>query len=160
MAEARMFFGGLPYGPDVAKLVAKFGVPAVGALISHEDIADCIGHDWKTARYTGVVASWRSKLRRDHNIDTAAEVGVGVKILTGQERIDASEGDFKASTRQLRRAAVRISVTPEDGLTDDQKKRRGHLQEVTARVYMAQANEHKSLRPPQAPPALPRRSAG
>lgn len=160
MATATPFFGGLPTDLDVKKLAERFGVPAPGTLLRHEEIAECIGAAWKSNRYRTVLNQWRRKLLKEQNLDTIVEAGEGLKILRPIERVDASEADFKSSTRKLRKAAVRVSLVDEKTLDEPGRRRRDHLREVTSRLYMQAANESKALKPPSPPPALPRRQAG
>lgn len=155
------WFGGLPFGPDITRLLDKFGIPKSGDLIRYADIAATIGAEWKTTRFDAVVGDlhrgWRGQLMRDHNIDTVRDPDAqAVRVLTAPERITVGESDFKATVRKGRRTAIRVQVIPDEGLSDEQKKRRDHVRTVISRVYMVAANEARGLRPPEPPKALPR----
>lgn len=155
--KGKLFFGGLPTLIDVGRFFEQYGTPAIGTMIAHEAIAACIGAPWRSNRYRTVLNVVRRKLLKEHNLDTSVEPGQGLKILTSLGRIEATEGDFRSFVRKGRKAAVRISITPDEGLSEEQKRRREHVQQITTRAYMAAATEVKALKPPPLPQALPRR---
>lgn len=159
MDRSKLFFGGVPTAPDVKKLEDRFGIPSASSTVTHEDIAGCIGSPWKSARYGSVMGSWRKKLMREHNVDTVVVPGVGVKFLTGSERINVSESDFGSAVRKTRKAANRIMVVPDDGLSDIEKKKRDHVCVIASRSYMVMATERRAIKGTSAPEAMPRKSA-
>lgn len=157
MTQARPFFGGVPTDPDVKKLEAQFGMPTPGTLISHHDIAACIGVPWRSSRYRTVVDRWRRKLMRESNVDTGAEPGVGIKVLTPPERLVASEKDFKGAVVDIGRAGTRITAIPAEGLTEPERERKTRSEQIIWRTRLHAAAEVKALRPPPPTPALPAR---
>ena len=159
MNDARLFFGGIPTAPDVKKLEDRFGILKAGTLISHAELSSCIGVPWKSTRYRSVVESWRKKLMREHNIDTGAEPSVGIRILTGPERIAASEADFGSAVKKTRKAVKRIVPIPDEGLSEIEKKTRDHVRMIACRSYMVMATERRAIRGTTAPEAMPRKSA-
>lgn len=148
--------GGLPTELDVKRLVEKYGVPAEGVLIPHADIAACIGHPWKSVRYRTVIDAWRRKLRKEFNVDTTVEPSLGLYVLTPPERIVIGKRDSRAGLRKFRRGGARVAVTPDDGLTAEQRQEREHAAAVVWRLYSSAARELKALEPPKPVPALPR----
>ena len=156
-----LHFGGLPTAIDTKKLEEKYGVPDVGRLLSHAEIAECIGYAWKTHRYTTVVAAWRRILRKNHNVDTDAIPGEGIKVLDMVERVGVSARDLKRGVRGIRGAAIRVATVDESKIADPLERAKAtKTKEVTTRIYMMSSNEVKVLAPPRPVPALPRASTG
>jgi hypothetical protein len=123
----------MPTEPQVKQLLEVFGLPKPG-IIKHEEIERVINEKFRTRRYETVVKIWRKRLYREHNIDTTAERGVGVKVLTEPERIDASSKDFGSAVKKTARSHVRALKVVDEKLSEKDKYKADHLRRVTASV--------------------------
>ena len=159
MTDARPWFAGLPIEPDVKRFFDKYGTPDRGTMISHAEIAECIGARHGTPRYRTIYQAIKRRLERSHNLLTETERGVGLKVLTGEASLTSVKGEQIGVVRSQRRVAIRATLIPDDGFDEMKKKELGHLQQYSARMFMSMSNEVKPLRPPKAPPALPRAQA-
>lgn len=118
----KLFFGGVPTGPEVDKLLEKFGAPEPG-VISHEQIEGVIGQRRDSSRYHTIVTQWRRRLLKDRNLDTSAELGVGVRILSEPERVDVSAKDLCGASRKAIKAYRRASVIRSEMLDEVSRKK-------------------------------------
>jgi hypothetical protein len=135
--NGKVNFGGLSAEPEVKKLIEKFGAPPPG-VITHTDIEAVIGCTRKTSRYRTITTSWRKRLRREYLIDTEAETGIGIRILTEPERVDASAGNFRRGTRQNGKGWIRAKmIRPE--LLDSTNLRRYDFLLIAGAKIMAGA---------------------
>jgi hypothetical protein len=134
MGEAKLWKGGLPYGPQVRKLEELYPKPEEDLMLIHEQIEKIIGEPKGTQRYYGIVDSWRKKLFNELGIDSAWLPGQGLKILQPSERLHASESDFKFGLRKTKRAVKRLAATPRDRLDAIGQQRYDHAAIVMAKI--------------------------
>jgi hypothetical protein len=157
MSEAKLWKGGLPYGPQVKKLEEAYPRPEEDSVISHEDFVALVSETKGTQRYYGVINSWRKKLFNELGIDTAWLPGDGIKILPPADRLKVSEGDFKTGLRKAKRAVRRLAATPRERLDDIGRKRYDHTAIVMAKVSSVADEARKQLAIDLAPvKSLPR----
>lgn len=115
MADDKLFFRGGPTDGQVQLLMAAFGTPEVGALITHEDVEATVGLRRTQRRYESIVRAWRRALLDKHNVDMGAVAGIGWKALRDDERIDAGLKGSKAGVRKIVRSVRRSdAVVTED----------------------------------------------
>jgi len=158
--KTTVFGGGIPWGPDVRKLLDKFGTPEPG-LITHEEIGEEIGEDWRSARYRGVVSSWRKHLWSEMNIDTHAESGEGIRILTEVERVECTTRDFRGVVRKTRRAYTRGGSIQAVKLDDVSRRKHDHLMRAVGAVVTSATENAKSLTAAlRSPDRLPQKKTG
>lgn len=150
----KVFFGGVPTGADVRKLIDAFGTPAPGDQIGHDEIAQVIGVDRKSARYRTVTLAWRKELLTRHNTDLACVSGEGYRALTDAERVAAGLKGTRYGMRKIVRGIKRVDVVRTDDPVLLQK------QEVARRmgaVLTQSFNEQvRSLEPPRPAEQQPR----
>jgi hypothetical protein len=121
-----LYFGGIPTGPDVKRLLERFGSPAPG-LIPYEEIERAIDERRGHSRFRTVVIAWRHRLLRESNIATRAEAGEGIRILTEPERVDEGKRMIGLSARRVlaqHRWNLMIDVTKLDELA---RRKHDHL---------------------------------
>lgn len=128
---SKVFFGGVPTGGDVRKLVQRLGVPRPGDEFTHEQVEQVCGFARKTSRYRSVTQAWRDQLRRDHNVDLDSLPGVGFRALLPEERIAAGTKGVTFGIRKQLRGIKRADAV----ITDDQSLQR--KQDVLRRYGVA-----------------------
>lgn len=136
---------GIPYGPDVRKLEETFPSPEEDQIIKHEEFEKVIRTPAKTARFYGVINTWRRRLRTDRNIDTEWVQGVGVKILNPADRLKVSEGNIKQGIRHTGRAFRRLGVVPRERLDSVGQARYDHAIQVASKLTIAGREAKKEL---------------
>lgn len=139
MMATNVFFGGVPTGAEVNKLIEAFGVPAEGETITHEEIEAALGLAKDTNRYRTVTTAWRKKMLVDNNLDTCAVPGEGFRFMPPAERVSAGlKGIKQASKKQLKSIKRVCSVRTDDpGLV--------HKQLLATRFGVALSDAHNSL---------------
>lgn len=156
MVHAAIFRGGIPYGPQVAKLVTHFGTPSPG-VIEHGSIEGVIGEKWRSTRYRQVVGAWRRKMLREWNVGTKAEMGEGIRVLTEAERVEEGRRMVGQNARHVLRAHRWVLMVDAAKLDDVAKKRHEHLTLFSARMSEAASTNAKALAETlKAPAQLPR----
>lgn len=149
---------GSPTDAEVRILEDCFGVPEAGSEVGHADIEGLLKLDRGSSRYGSVVAAWRKKLLRDHNVDMGAVPGVGFRSLRPDERISQAARDAGSGLQKVVRAASRAARVP----TEDPALT--HRQNVLHRLGLAAKDEldraskavafpapHKALPPTKQP---------
>ena len=159
MADAKLYFGGIPTEPDVRKLFERFGTPQPG-LLAHETIESVIREKHTAGRYRTIVGSWRRKLLREYNVATKAEPGEGIRVLTEPERVDEGRALLGKSARQIVRAhrwSVMIDATK---LDDISRRKLDHTVRASATAAAAVTGSIRELSSAlKAAPQLPRKTA-
>ncbi len=155
MGAAKLFLNGIPTGPDVEKLMERFGVPQPG-VIPYADIEAVLGKTWRDHRFTTVRIAWLKRLQREHNVSTEMEPGVGVRVLAEAERIGKSVKGLRRGTRHIRKAAIEVRSIRTDRLTAVERVQADNTARVAMALYEAGAQGVKSLAPPRPLPQIPR----
>lgn len=120
MSEGKLFFGGVPVGPDVEKLRKAIKAEA-GLVIRHSDIAKVISEDPKASRYRTIIASWRKTVEREQFLRIEAEVGIGYRVLTPEQAVSRSSKDIELMSNASRKATVRVEMIDTVALPDQIK---------------------------------------
>lgn len=141
-----VLIGGMPTAPDVTRLMETFPVSemAEGDVIKHSAIASALRISKSSTRYRSVVSAWRKKLRIEHNIDVAAETGIGYRVLSDSERVSHGLRDYRSSTRKLVRAADRIARANPEKLSEPEARKREHANKLLAsQISIARSTVHE-----------------
>jgi len=151
---SKVFFGGIPTSSDVRKLNEAFGVPAIGAEFTHDQVAEATGIAKEKNRYRTVVSAWRAQLLRDHNIDLGSVPGFGFRALDAGERISAGIKGVRQGVRKQLRAIRRADTARTD---DALLQRKQDLLRRYGAALAADANKTmQQLEPPKPQPQQPR----
>lgn len=144
-----IFNGGVSTEPEVNELLEKIGVPAVGDQISYQRITDIIGVPRSTSRWSSVVAAWRRKLERVHNIILFAVPNEGFQAMNNSERVNYGSKKFKGGIDYITRAVVVVQKTDRAGLSDDEKKAADYIQNTGTSLRQAERLAARSLAYPE-----------
>ena len=144
--SATPFFGGVPTAPDVQRLIDKLGVPAVGTLITYDELSAILHEDPDSSRFGTVIAAWRKRLDREHNVILEASPSKGYVVLDPKGRVAQSSNRLKSGMRKVRRAADVALRTDVATLTDDEKRARDCVINVGSQTQLAAATESRRLR--------------
>lgn len=118
---SKLFFGGVPTGPDVDNLMKLEIVP--GSEVSYAVIEEIISARAGSSRFRTVTSVWRKRIFRHRQIVSKAE-GASIRFLTADEASDASRDDMHKIGRATGRAYTRVSSIKIEELTA--QKREGH----------------------------------
>jgi hypothetical protein len=143
--STQLFKGGAPTGPDIDRIIAKFGTPQVHAVIKWEEIEEVLGLARTKSRFRTIVYAWRRKLYRELNIVTEAVPGVGVKVLDPHQRIDLSGRRYRTHVRGVRRAGRIAERTDSGSLTQDEIRVRDALCRGASAISLAAATAAKQI---------------
>ena len=137
---------GAPVAPDLKRLEEVFGANPAPGVITYAQLVETIGEAKDSNRFRTVLYAWRNRLLKEHNIDTAAERGVGVRILEPDERVSVSLRDVAASVRKVVKSHNRMAVIPESELDRVEAVRRDHALRFTAALSQQAIGGQKDLR--------------
>jgi len=143
----KTYFGGMPTGPDVRKLTKAVGCPAEGSLITHEQLEQILEETRTSGRYRVVVTAWRKKLLADHNVDTEAEHGQGLRVLRAEERISKGIQGVQAGVRKQLRSIKRADRVQTDN--DDLLKKQTILRRYGAALAQEAGGMLRQIQPPK-----------
>jgi hypothetical protein len=155
-----IFKAGMPYGPDVRRLMEEFPPEELieGKEISHIDIEKIIGYAKGTARYYGVVNSWFTHERTEHNIVIVWNPPDGAKILAPAEVLEFAETKVHQKAKGLGRATRKLTWVDRDRLNDTGRQRLDHQLGVAAKIGQYLNSIKKEMAIALAPvKSLPRR---
>jgi len=161
--KGRLFIGGVPTGPSVALLEAKFGDVALGDSVPYAEIADVIGVDRHSSRFDVVVSRWREKVLKERNIETDRVGGTEcVYFRCEWERAGSVFQGLRKSTKGLRRLARRAAnIRIEKLETEDHRRQATHARTVS--MFMAETTTvsvNQLAETFRAPRQLPKRALG
>ncbi len=144
---SRLFRGGVPTGPDVARLLEA--IPAEpGTSVSHDQVAELIHTQVGSSRFRSVTNAWRNKLFRDRLLQTNSEGGE-FRFLTADESLDKGLGGFKRVGRAAGRLRVRVdAVNPSDLTTPEKQGRHVLLRRAAQAVGDEAAKSAKTVAGP------------
>jgi hypothetical protein len=142
-----LFGNGVPTGPDVDKLIARFGIPEIGSVISHADIAATLNAPTRN-RLSSVVTAWRRRLDIQHNLLLVAVRGTGYEICTNSKRVQHSTDCYKSGLKRVRRAVEVAVRTDSLGLRPEEVRVRDHIVKTGGALQLAAATAAKQLKYP------------
>ena len=123
-------FEGDPIKPALDRLMDQIK-PQEGEVYQHPDIAHVAGCEYPSARYNGIVQSWKKRLLRELNVDIEAVVCIGYRVLTDNERVGVGIHDFSRSVRHMGKSAERIARADAKKLDDNHRKQQDHAVRLT-----------------------------
>ncbi|CUW38817.1 protein of unknown function [Magnetospirillum sp. XM-1] len=112
-----VFFGGVPTDPDVRAIREAYpeaDLP-VGMVIPYHDVAGLLGVSVNSKRFRTVTWRWRRRVEAEtDSLVIGVEKGVGFKVLSASEKLDASVAKLGSAVKAARRSyslSGRVSVT-------------------------------------------------
>jgi hypothetical protein len=137
-------FEGQPIKPNVDRLIEQLK-PNTGDVFQHEDIAHVAGVTYPSGRYRSLIASWRSRLSRELNIDIAPVSGVGYRVLDDNERVAYGIKDYGHSVRRMGRSANRIATAVTAKLDDNHRRQQDHAVRLTQELVQSARKVSKQI---------------
>mgnify|MGYP001809836688 CR=1 FL=1 len=153
---SKLFQSGVPTDMDVRALQSAFPAPAPGDLISHKDIAAATGVAIASSRYRTVTYAWRGQLKRDHGLILRPVRGVGFRVLTSTEMVEAGIDKFTAGARAQQRGIALATLARRDQLDDTASRKLDHFQRLSAIALEASRATVKAVSLPTTPAQRPR----
>lgn len=145
----KVMLGGMPYGPDVKRLIEAFPVPELeeGRLIPHEDLEKAVQAKKGTSRYYGVINSWISTMRDEDGIHLAWDHSMGISVLDPASLLSFREVKLRQKARQTASAinAFKWVAAVSHRLDDMGRKRLTHIMESAAKLKMALQESKKEM---------------
>jgi len=145
MNTSKLFFSGVPTGPDVDKLEKEYGVPVAGAMITYDAITRTIGSDHRDHRFRTVTAAWRKRLERDHRVLLEAIPCEGFRAMTPDILAESQVKEFSGHIKGQRKAVYRVGYVTGAQLTPENAKKQAHLISVGNAVRLALETSAKKI---------------
>ena len=139
------YLGGIPYEPDIRKLMESFGVPEIGSVIKYEQMAVAIATDPQSHRFRGVLTAWLRRLLREHNVEGRALRGIGIEFMVPNERVDEGARRSRLNARQLGRITRKVGMVPAADLDALHLQIRDHIV-ITNQRLLVEAGERDKRR--------------
>jgi len=135
----KIYFGGVPTDGELKLLLEAFDDLKEEAVITHDQITEVIGVEWKTDRYRTVTDRWKKTIFREQNIDIAAIPSVGFRVLTPDERVKYGIKDAGSAHRKLTRARTRTGRADTKRLSEQMLLKQEHAM----RLFDAQLEDSR-----------------
>ena len=137
-----------PTEPAVARLLEFFGVPEEGSVIAWEDLEEVLSMGRNSARFRTVVAAWRAKLFREHNVFMAA-VGGGVGLVAAppNTRVDVAARKVEQGRRYVEKGILLATSTDQARLDADRKQAVASIASLSGAVFRL----HAAIQPKELP---------
>ncbi len=159
MAKMRIGTFGLPTEIDVKKLMDHFGVPERGTSIKLAEIAEVLGLEPGSSRFTSILGAYRSRLLKPHNLVTVSVDADHLDVLTEEARVLFDQRKAGGALKRERAVARDLAMVEMDKIDDQNtRKLRDDLLGFVADHFKLGAKQYNALLPPAAPKALPRRT--
>jgi hypothetical protein len=146
MQQSRLFFGGIPTSREVNELM-RLDL-AIDSVVPYEEIERLTGVKYRTNRFLGVTARWRTRLRR--------EKGLLLKAGGGEFRVLSADGIQDEGAKRLHgigRATGRlvrdVGLIDSKALSTDERRARHILMYREAEALLDQTRKSaRALQPP------------
>lgn len=150
MSSGKIFFAGLPTGPDVQKLIDTLGMPSEGNHIPYADVEAVLGLTRKNDphRWASVTGAWRKRVEREANIILKAVSNQGYDALTPSGRVDHSGRTYKGGLKKIVRASNVAAGTDRTSLSPEEVRTCDHIQNTGAQLKLAAATAARQLKAP------------
>lgn len=163
MGQVKPFFGGLPTGPDVKRIMDQVDAGSKrGEIVKHDEVEKIIKVSRDENRYKTVTNAWRRKVLSESGVKIVGDrpdvVGVGFAVLTNKEQIAEAERQYGKGRRRVRDGWKTVSLTGEDGLDEASLKRREHAIQTGVRLFGVHREAQRSLAESTRPKELPPKS--
>ncbi|WP_257306265.1 hypothetical protein [Geothrix campi] len=146
MAKPTLYFGGVPTGPDVDKLLEHYGVPKIGTRIPYDELAAVINQSASSNRFKSVTAQWRRKLDRQHNIVLRCIPGEAFEVADSHARVDLASRGYKMGVRKVVRCSNIAARTDRSTLSQEEARVCEHLERVASAHLLAAKTSAKEVR--------------
>lgn len=153
---SKLFFGGVPTGPEVDRLMNAISLEA-GARVSYEQVEKITGVRATEHRFRTVTSAWRKRVFREKALEIKAEGGFFV-ILTADEALTNGITSFHKVGRALGRASVKVSVINETELSSERASTKRLLQKEIGAVADAARRAAKEIAAPKPVVSLVRKA--
>jgi len=156
-ASAKLFLSGIPTEPDVRALMEKFNDYTPGVEVFYTDIAELVNVEVRSCRFEVVLAAWRKKIRKDHNV-VFKRFGDHLRFLAEMERVQEDASDYRQGAKKQLRAYGDIAMVRTEKLDELGRKKADHIKRVMEMHLESQRGAVKeiaeTLRPPKQLPRL------
>lgn len=150
MAEkVKLFFGGLPTGPDVQRIRNVYPENSLAPQqeISYAHIGEIIGSKYGTSRFISVTTSWRKFVEKEVNVIFGTDPGVAFVVLNEPEKVKLSERKLHSAAKFARRAYIISAMVNTKLLSDHEKARKTHAELVSANIISSAQIKSKTMLP-------------
>lgn len=139
--------GGIPTGPDVDNIIAKYPIQVMvpGFVIPYDDITKVIGQIKGSSRYASIVGAWRKRLYEQYNVFIGVSRGAGFQVLDGSGRVETASTRVKHSVKRVVKAGRLARTTDVINLTPAEQRMKTHLENLAGSIETLAATARKKL---------------
>lgn len=119
------FFGGIPTGPDVNRLLAEYPIEKLteGTLIDYECVAKIISNPVRSTRWISVTTAWRKRIENDFNVILSCDPNKkAFVVLTNGEKVELSRQKLRESAKKAKRSMIISARVDLPKLTAEERK--------------------------------------
>ena len=116
MSESKLFFGGVPVGPDVDLLERTFPDLKHEQVLTHDELSAIIGYSRPSPRYWSVMKAWKDRLFEYRKIEMITVRSVGYRVMTSPERADHHVAKAYSKIKEVVKESNMIAAVPRDEL--------------------------------------------
>lgn len=123
--QKTIYFGGVPTGPDVNKLVDKYPIEKLilGYKMPYSEISEVIEQPIRSSRFRSVTEAWRKKMEKDYNIIIRCDSFESqFYVLTEGNKVDFGGEKLRCAVNAARRTSSILSRVVLNKLTEEEKK--------------------------------------
>lgn len=146
MTKSLIFGGGVPTEIDVRRLLEAFGIPAIGQLLTYDQISGALGLDRQSWRWHTVTGAWRKRLYREHNLVLSAIAKTGFKVEDSRGRVGVSASKYRGGLRRIAAASIMAARTDRAELTPEESAACDHIQNTGAALRLAAATAARQIK--------------
>lgn len=117
----KVFFSGVPVGPDVRKLLEEYGIPEENTEIKYLEIEKIIGESYLKNRFKTVTNAWVNYLLKAHNVLMIPVRGVSYVATNPNTRVEYCSDRVKSAIKMVGKRLGTMALTDKHKLTEDNK---------------------------------------
>lgn len=147
--EDNIFFGGVPTGPDVKRIIEAWPPAdmAPGVVIHFSSIGDLIGINSESSRFRTVTERWRREMEKDHGILLGCPGDKTFVVLDDYGKVDLIKKKVTSAFKSSRRA-LRVSThVDRRNLDDEGRLVLDHQRRCAGQIAAMKQTRKKSLPP-------------
>lgn len=152
--SGKLFYNGVPTGPEVAKLMALNVRP--GDRVEYGRVEELIGVARNRFRFETITNAWRKKLFRECHFRLKREGGAFI-VLTADQAVSAVAEDLHSLGRKAGRTVVHNEAIDTGALSAQKLAQHTLQRRYTMAVLTAAREACRGIAPPRAVVGLPLR---
>lgn len=145
MIESKLYFRGVPVGPDVDRLIKELGsLKRDGRVITHEEMERVLDLKRDKSRYRTVLTAYRKRAWDLYEVSLSGRraMGKGYRCLTADSTVEEAQKHLSSTGKRVRKSYIEVTTMPDGELSVDHlilKKKYLSLTEGVIKEHLAAA---------------------